>query len=131
MVASAERYPLSSPREDSIPFDVGFPYGLMNVAIGVAASAPLSLPPDAVLAVLYASCDCIISFGPLAPSALTTEGVFLEESVFVPAGGMLTIQVPDLFFSCISADGVTTGKLRVCLFKPWQGMGKELLGSYM
>ncbi len=129
----SENYPLSSPKGDSIPFDIGFPYGLFTVPLGLVASDPYQLPEDATIAVLHASCDCIICFGSTdpAPSADLTEGAFFEHHTFVPAGGILSIQVPDQYFSVISSDGVSTGKLRLSLFKPWQSIGKDLLTRKM
>ena len=130
-MADADNYPQSSPAGDAIPFDIGYPYGLIIAPIAVAAGAPIELPADAVLAVLCATCACVVSFGDLTPSASVSEGVFLEDTAYIPAGGTLSIQVPKLFLSFISADGSSTGKVYVSLFRAWQSLGKDLLGSNM
>ena len=131
MASTDKRYPLSAPDGSSIPFDLGYPSGLVIISVAVAASAALELPVDANLATFFSSCDCVVSFGDASPSAVLTEGVFSSLHIHIPANSSVALQIPAQFISVISADGVTEGKLYISVFEPWEGLGKDLLGRFM
>lgn len=131
MSSTDKRYPQSAPDGTPIPFDIGYLSGLMIESIAVAASSAVSLPAAAVIAVIYATCECVVLFGDGSPSAALTEGAFLTSAVFVPKNGLVSIQIPALKFSCISADGASTGKLYITVFERWEGLSQDLLGRRM
>ena len=130
-MSSPEWYPLASPKGEVIPFDVGFPYGLVIANIALTVGAAISLPADSLLAVLFATCGCVVSFDDATPVASLTLSTFAPLQVFVPKDGTLSIQIPALKFSVISSDGASTGKLYVTLFRPYQSLGKDLLTRRM
>ena len=120
-------YPLADPRGNSIPFDVGDPSGLAILNIGVAASAALDLSGATdLLATLFATVDTIVSYGTSDP--VTTAGSLLPDQSFIPANSSLVVLLPATSLKCISADGVSTGKLYINLYNKWQALGKDIQG---
>jgi len=123
-----QQYPHSSLSGQSLPFEVGDPYGMFIDSIAVAASAGVAIPNDddlTLVALCLATVRCIISWDGVAP--VTTEQSFKTNQAIIPAGGVHKLLLPGLTIRNISADGTSTGKLYVQVYRAWKSGGVEAL----
>lgn len=125
--AGLTQYPFADPNGNPLPFSIGNPYGLVTQAIGTSASSTLTLPTDVTVAVFFATVRCVVSFRGTTP--VLANGTFSEDHMIIPKGSVHGILVPDVSIRNISADGSSTGKLYIQLYKPWKTAGIDSLSQ--
>ena len=122
--AEAAVYPLSDPRGNIIPFDVGAPEGVWITAIGAAASAEKTLPSTWSLVVLWSTVDCLVGFGS-AITLNTTQDTEKVDHQYVPANVPCTIALPSLKFKVIRT-GTVDGILYVQKYRVWRSASQSV-----
>lgn len=117
-------YPFSTQDGKAIPLDIIRPKGLIICAFTPAALLTVShctIPDGTVVGVLTSSAECIVRFGPEDIPSVLEDGTLYEDTVFIPAGGGVTVVLQP---GPISVTGTNkAGALFIQIIDQWAGLG--------
>lgn len=123
-MATAQRYPLSTPEGTAIPLEVVKPLGILRIPFTASAYASVNLNAayqDKIFVAFSKTEDCYISFA--ASPAAVVDSVVSADIIHVPAGTLLAFVSNTLY---LSAQGVSaSGTVIIQIVDTWAGLALE------
>lgn len=122
-MATANRYPLSSPEGQAIPLDVVKPLGVIRLPFTSASynSQVLSSAYQDKLLMLSSSADCYLDSNAVAVPIV--DNIVSANNVHVPAGTLVIVVINSVHLNVIGVSA--SGSLHVQILDTWSKVAIE------
>lgn len=115
-------YPFSTQDGKAIPLDIIKPTGVLRKTFTSAGDDMLVVPDGTEVATIHADADCVVGFD--GSVGVLVDGVVLPNSLYVPAGSIITVALDS---GPIAVRGISgSGTLTLQTIDKWAGLALSL-----